>query len=72
MIFIMAINCDNASFADPGDPGLAVAEVLRSLADSVEEGGNYFRLRDPANGHHIGDAEYREEDTVQAHGLTSK
>lgn len=58
MIFVMGIRCDNAAFED--EPRYEVARILRDLAERVEEGGNYFPLRDSqSNDGPVGAAEFR-------------
>lgn len=58
MIFELGIKCDNAAFAtENGGPQREVARILRDLADRVEDGGNYFPLRDVVA--RVGTARYR-------------
>lgn len=55
MKFTVKIDCDNAAFGF--QEGVEVARILRDLADSVEDGGNWFPLLD-VNGNRVGEAQY--------------
>lgn len=72
MILLVGIEIKGAALRDDPESGSIsseeVARILRDLADRVEDGGNYFSLRD-YNGNTVGSAEYRMQDELSNHDL---
>jgi hypothetical protein len=55
MLFVVGVRCDKEPLTHGGEE---LARILRDLADRVEDGGNYFRLKE-VNGEYVGAAEFR-------------
>ena len=59
MKFILEIKCDNAAFGD-GMAHIEVAQILRELADNLENENPVHGLRD-SNGNRVGGCEFSDE-----------
>lgn len=68
MIFVLAIECDNAAFDGGNNLTEETARILRHLATRIENGGNYFPIRDE-NGNPVGGAEFRQRGGIKRHGF---
>lgn len=69
MIFVVGIEHKHAELSGP-DRNYVLADMLRTLADKVQEGMNHSTIKD-VNGNTVGEAEYRLNGTLEEIGMSA-